>query len=268
MRLVSLVLVLAVTLPAWAGEQSLQVIGWSADEQRFAVRVYDEERQSTKEEEFCPGYVNHRGERFLGSLKLGVSEPGKTPSWFPIQDDGKCTPPKKARERLEKAKQELARLGIDLERKQPGTELKPDVKGRVALSEGPGAPYTFEFEQQVTLSVKGKDKADTGKAKTQEELEDEAHADKFREHEVKGDMVVFVRKGTERQKLLSEPVNGTSTPGNGEFHEVRLHSVWLSPSGKRAVFISGTIDGGHQDSTRVLRILGVVGLDGEPVVLR
>jgi hypothetical protein len=266
MRLAVFFLALATALPAWANFQSLEILGWSSDEQRFALRLYDEEDSEGEEgKPYCPGYVDHQGQSFHGSLKLGVYEQGKKPTWFPIQDSGKCTPPKKARERLDKAKQELARLGIDLSQKQPGTRLGPNAKGQVTVNEGSGAPYTFEYEQQVKTSVK--DKGRTQKAKTQED-EEEALEDEFRVNEMKGELVVFVRKGDARTKLFSEPVYATFIPGHGEQHDVRLANVWLSPSGKRAVFISATHDGHPRDSKHTLRILGMVSVDGMPVVLR
>jgi hypothetical protein len=266
MRLAALFLALVAALPAWANYQSLEILGWSSDEQRFALRVYDDTSSPGDSEKSCPGYVNHKGNPFTGSLKLGVYEQGKEPIWFPIQDAGKCTPPKKARERLDKAKQELARLGIDLGQKQPGTQLGLDSKGKILVKEGPGAPYTFEYEQQVETSVKDKGRA--RKAKTQEEEEEEELEDEFRVNEMKGEMVVFVRKGEARTKLFSEPVYATFIPGHGEQHDVRLANVWLSPSGKRAVFISQTHHGHPRDSAHTLRILGMVSVDGTPVVLR
>jgi predicted secreted protein len=69
MRLAAFFLALAVALPAWANFQSLQILGWSADEQRFALRLYDEEdSEGVEEKSFCPGYVDHEGRPFRGSL--------------------------------------------------------------------------------------------------------------------------------------------------------------------------------------------------------
>ncbi|WP_224250180.1 hypothetical protein [Hyalangium gracile] len=155
---VSLLALLTAALPAWADKESLQIIGWSADEQRFAVRVYTDETtgMEAEDEPFCPGYVNHQGEKFRGSLMLGVYDKDKKPTWFDIQDSGECTPPKKAKERLEKAKKALAALGIDLAQKKPGTELTPDKKGQLTIKEGPGSPYTLEAENQVKETIKGK----------------------------------------------------------------------------------------------------------------
>jgi hypothetical protein len=260
---------LAVSLPAGALEASLEIIAWSADEQRFAVRQYAiDDSEFSDGETFCPGYVDHQGEKFRGELKLGVFEKDKKPTWFPIQDSGTCTPPKKSRERLEKAKKELAALGIDLKEKKPGTELTPE-KGLVTVKEGPGAPYTIESEEQVQDTVKGQGKAKKAKAKKEEEEdEEEEEEDLYATHQVKGELLVFVRQGNERRKLFSEKVDGTYGPMMAGHYTVRLSKVWLSPSGKTVVFLSETSSGNMRDRSLSVKVLGVQQWDGAPLVLR
>jgi hypothetical protein len=72
---ITLLALLTFALPAWAAKQTLQVIGWSADEQRFAVRLYTDEISDLELEvqdiPFCPGYVNHEGKKFRGSMREG-----------------------------------------------------------------------------------------------------------------------------------------------------------------------------------------------------
>jgi hypothetical protein len=260
---------LAVSLPAEALEESFEIIGWSADEQRFAVRQFAlDTTDMGGNETYCPGYVDHKGEQFRGALKLGVFEKGKKPTWFPIQDNGKCTPPKKSRERLEKAKQQLATLGIDLKEKKPGTELLPE-NGLVTVKEGPGAPYTIESEEQVKDTLKGKANAKKGKAPAKEEEESEEEEEELdAPHQVKGELVVFLRQGSERRQLFSEKVDGTYTPMHAGHYTVKLAKVWLSPSGKTVVIISQTSSGDMRYQDVSLRVLGVQRWDGTPLVLR
>jgi len=264
----TLLALLTVSLPAWAGEQSIQLIGWSADEQRFAVRVYTDETSDMEAEEapFCPGYVNHQGRKFRGSLTLAVYDKDQKPTGFPIQDSGKCTPPKKAKERLEKAKKELATLGIDLNQKKPGTELTPDKKGLLTINEGPGAPYTLEAEEQVEETLEGVDPFK--KPKTQEEREEQEYQEAVADRHVKGELVVFVRQGSERRKLLSQKVEGRFTPMQAGHHETKLYRVWLSPSGKTVVFITRTSSGNMRDLNISQQVLGTLRWEGVPLVLR
>jgi hypothetical protein len=253
-------------LPAGAADNLLDPIGWSADEQRVAVRVFEYAGEFDDEENHdCPGYVDHKGETFRGALRFEVYEKGKRTATFPIQDSGKCTPPKTAKARLTQAKAELAKLGIDLALKQPGTELTPERKEGVALvtvKEGPGAPYTLEGEQQVKVEIV-RESSEGPPPEEEDEGERMSH-----EHKVKGALVVFVRKDGERRKLVSKKIQGSYTPIIGEMHEVNLAKVWLSPTGKTAVFLSELMDGSMRGRTHVLSVMGAVSWEGAPLVLR
>ncbi|WP_147450317.1 hypothetical protein [Corallococcus carmarthensis] len=100
-----------------ANTQEVQILGWSADEKRFALRVYDLTERwfgDSAPPPACKGYVDHKGEKFVGGLSFVLYEGGKQVGGWRIQDAKKCTPPETARERLAKAKAALAEKGIDL----------------------------------------------------------------------------------------------------------------------------------------------------------
>lgn len=94
----------------------VQILGWSADERRYALRVYDLIEVFDEEDgpPACKGYVDHTGKKFLGGLSFVVYEGSRRIGGWRIQDAKKCTPPETARERLAQAKAALAEQGIDL----------------------------------------------------------------------------------------------------------------------------------------------------------
>ncbi len=267
-RLATALLALSISLPAWAADNLIEPIGWSADEQRVAVRVYhfvdtefDDEAVSD-----CKGYVDHKGAAFTGSLSFAVYEKGKQVATFPIQDSDKCTPPKTAKARLTKAKEELLKLGIDLKLKQPGTILTPkpikDGAGvAVTLTEGPGAPYTLEAVREGTLEFTG--------APSEAEGEEAAEEDDVnRERREKGELVVYVKKDGQRKKLAARKYDYTYLPAIGDMLEVSLAQVWLSPQGKTTVFLSEYVAGMMRGRTDSFEVMGGASWDGVPLVLR
>lgn len=264
--------------PAWASNDLRHVIGWSADEQRFVVRVFeygwgdDFNEESAPPE--CPGYVDHKGEKFIGSLHFELYEKGQKTATFPIQDSGKCTPPKKAKERLTQAKEALAKQGIDLAQKQPGTELKAEDKDGLAIvtvKEGPGAPYTLEAEQHVETFIvkevpgpKGK-----GKKKVLKPVKGEVEGeDEGADQEVHGQLVVYVRKGEERRQLVTSKFDGSCNPMFSMCPNEVLERVWLSPQGKTVVFIGHYMSGNMRARVDYTEVLGAVSWEGTPLVLR
>jgi hypothetical protein len=258
-------------LPAWAANNLIEPIGWSADEARVAVRAYDfVDTEFNEDAEECKGYVDHKGQSFTGSLSFEVYEKGKRIATFPIQDSEKCTPPKTAKARLTKAKAELLKLGIDLTLKQPGTVLTPESgeKGTlVSIQEGPGAPYTLEAERKgtVTLIRDSSEPAPPPKPAGEEEEEED---DINLERREKGELRVFVNQGGQRRQLAAKKYDYSYVPAIGDMLEVKLAQVWLSPKGKTALFISEYISGSMRGRTDVLEVMGGASWDGVPVVLR
>lgn len=264
----------SVAAPAWAANNLLEPIGWSADEQRVAVRAYDyvDTEFDSEAVRDCKGYVDHQGESFTGALRFEVYEKGKKVASFPIQDSDKCTPPKKARARLTQAKAALLKLGIDLGLKQPGTVLTPKSTEKgvaVAITEGPGAPYTLEAVREGTVEILRDPSEPAPEPRAaDEEGEEEEVDDSEHERREKGALVVYVTKDGQRKKLASKKYDYTYLPQIGDMLDVKLAQVWLSPKGKSAVFISEYIAGTMRGRTDELAVMGGASWDGAPLVLR
>jgi hypothetical protein len=67
----------------------VQVLGWSKDEKRYALRIYDLEvsYEAAATSDLCPGYVNHEGKKFHGGLSFALYEGDKRLSAWRIQDE-------------------------------------------------------------------------------------------------------------------------------------------------------------------------------------
>jgi hypothetical protein len=222
-----------------------QVIGWSADEKRFAVRVYGlaGEDDSEAESPFCPGYVDHKGKKFRGSLTLAVYEEGKLLTSFRIQE-WECTPPEQSRARLAEAKAEFAKLGIDMTK--PGTEVL--AKGtKVVVKEGPGTPYTLEYVSKLKQKNDPKDPALS--------------------HLV-GKEEVMLRQGKEKRAVYSRPLKVPFEESMGAHYHLGLSRVWVSPSKAVVVLVGSETEGGMRGSGTKLRLRSVLTWGGEPLVLR
>jgi hypothetical protein len=115
--------------PHAKGRYSVEIIGWSKDERRYALRVYRRADINDLDGEFpyCKGYIDTRGEKFSGSLSLLLYEEGKRLGGWLIRDEVPCTPPKIANQRLGKAKAALAKQGIRLV--ATGATVLPSAEG-------------------------------------------------------------------------------------------------------------------------------------------
>ncbi|HLK99796.1 MAG TPA: hypothetical protein VK539_04390 [Myxococcaceae bacterium] len=252
-RLLSLC-VLVLALPALAAKDPLaqgtedheaQIIGWSADEKRFAVRLYlrDAAHQERKDNEIiaCEGYVTHEEHPLRGGMVLLAYERGRLLSTFPIYDNTRCTPPDVSKKRLEDAKKKLSGLGINLD--TPGRELIPLFNGpTVNVGEGPRAPYSLEYEKR---------------------LQDKAVNAKTGEERGTVEQELYLRKGEARQKLLArKSTYAYSTRMNG-YWEPGLGRVFVSPSGQTLVVLGHEILGNLAKRRKSLRLLGVLGWSGD-----
>lgn len=149
-----------------ATTNEVQILGWSADEKRYALRVYDLKELFGDEEPppACKGYVDHKGQKFLGGLSFVLYEGGKRIGDWRIQDAKKCTPPETARERLAKAKAALAEKGIDLaatgatlaekpyrtgDARKKGKDTEFPLLTSLPLPHGPWAGTKFEADALV-----------------------------------------------------------------------------------------------------------------------
>ena len=252
-RLLSLC-VLVLALPASAAKDPLaqgtedheaQVIGWSADEKRFALRLYLREAAhiERKDNEIvaCEGYVTHEDHPLRGGMVLLAYERGRLLSSFPIYDSNKCTPPDVSKKRLEEAKKKLSGLGINLD--TPGQEIIPVFNGPKAnVSQGPQGPYSLEYEKRLQ-GQGGNAKAGEVRGNAEQEL--------------------YLLKGDTRQKLLTRKSSyAYSTRMNG-YWEPGLSRVFVSPSGKTLVVLGHEILGNLAKRRKSLRMLGVLGWSGE-----
>jgi hypothetical protein len=245
---------LLLALPAHAARDPLaqgledheaQVIGWSADERRFAVRLYlrDAADFERKDDEIvaCEGYVTHEGHPLRGGLVLLAYERGRLLSSFPIYEREKCTPPDVSQKRLEDATKKLGALGINLE--VPGQEFIPMLNGpTVTVSQGPQGSYVLEYEKRLQ-----------GKAVDAKSAQERGTVEQD----------LYVRKGDTRQKLFTRKSSYTySTRMNG-YWEPGLSRVFTSPSGKTLVVLGHEITGNMASRRKSLRLLGVLGWSGD-----
>ena len=102
-------------------KQELQPIGWSSNEKYWAARSYflrtddcylfDGCMDSPRN---CAGYVSHSGEPFNGGFSFYIFCQDALIEKYEIQSIYSCTPWKKAKDRLQKAKVRLFEYGIDL----------------------------------------------------------------------------------------------------------------------------------------------------------
>ncbi|HUV31424.1 MAG TPA: hypothetical protein VMY05_10095 [Acidobacteriota bacterium] len=126
--------------------QDMQVIGWSQDEEYYAVRLYCLYTDSNPMvggyplPVDCEGYVSHVGKAYNGGLSIHIFHGGQVVENHPIQDADTCTPLPVARERLKKARAALKSYGICLT--NPGRILYPE-DNRVVVDDSTQGSYTL-----------------------------------------------------------------------------------------------------------------------------
>ncbi|HEX8700145.1 MAG TPA: hypothetical protein VF815_14970 [Myxococcaceae bacterium] len=252
-RLLGLCLVV-LTLPAFAATDPLaqgtedheaQIIGWSADERRFAVRLYVREAAHLERKDgeiaACEGYLTHEEHPLRGGMVLLAYERSRLLSSFTIYDSNKCTPPDVFKKRFDDAMKKLSGLGINLS--TPGQHIIPVFNGPKAnVSQGPQGPYSLEYEKRLQTPVVN---AKTGEERGTVEQD------------------VYVRKGDTRQKVLTRKSSyAYSTRMNG-YWEPGLGQVSVSPSGKTIVVFGHEIVGSLAKRRKSLRLLGVLSWSGD-----
>jgi hypothetical protein len=245
--------VLLLALPSHAAPDPLaqskadhdaQIVGWSADETRFAIRLYLRDtfatRQFLNDPIPCEGYVNHEGNTFLGGVVLLVYERGKLLHHFPIRDTDRCTPPDEASKRIDKATKRLTAMGINLH--TPGTQIVSTLdQPRISVEQGPQAPYTIEYEAQAPA-------ADA--------------PPKNGRLQGTSDQALYVRKGDTRAKVLSRKAAYDYSPAMAGYWRPGLDRVVLSPSGNTLIVLGNERTGNMSGSRKSLRLLGVLRWSG------
>lgn len=246
---------LLVALPAHAAtpdplvqgkdDHDAQILGWSANGQRFLVRLYQmapfTPRPATGELPVCAGYTNHEGNAFRGGLVWLVYEKGRLLATFPILDSTRCTPEDEANKRIEDAKKRVASLGIQLD--APGKEIVAEVNSpSITVSEGPHAPYSIEYANRTATA--GSDPK-TGLQRGTVEQQ------------------VFVRVGDKRQKVLGRKGSFEFSKAAAGYWTAGLDRVWISPSGSTVVVVGFEQVGNMAGGRKSLRLLGVLGWSGD-----
>lgn len=246
----------------------LQLIGWSKDEKRFAVRSYhltgEEFAEMDEPPPYCPGYVDHRGKKFRGSLTLRVYKGATVSGNWPIQNSDKCTPPEMARDRLAQVKAALAQQEIDLA--ALGTMVMPRKSARKPTSrrkgkttvttsvislELPGGPWARR-PVDIILRIESKDDSES----------EDASNDNVTS---RATFTVSLRSGKKPAPL------GEFTLGPAEWNRMMaghwtptVDRLLLSPSGKRFVLLAHLSDGNMRDLSESSVVLGLVELPESP----
>jgi hypothetical protein len=244
----------------------LQIIGWSKDEKRLAVRLYDLDGESNELDEpppYCPGYINHKGKKFRGGLRFQLFEGAKALNTWNIQDARPCTPPDTARDRLAQAKAALTEQGVDLTAiggiampvQKPKTPSKP--KGRtwvttaasaVVLPSGPWAGQRIEISCRV----------DNRKS---------AEADKDPSAPITSQATfkVGLRSGKSLTPLGEFPLGPTDWSAMQAGHWTpTFDRLLLSPSGKSFVVLAHMDEGNLSGGSSYSHVLGLVELPPRP----
>jgi hypothetical protein len=219
----------------------VQLLGWSKDERRYALRIYDLPiaYEAAATEAPCKGYVNHLGKPFHGGLSFTLYEGTKRLSAWRIQDSDHCTAPEKARERLAKAKEELAKEGIDLS--ATGAVLLPPAKGPAPSVQKKGKKEIFTTVTELVVPhgpwarqvLEVRSSVEVEPFKTEDDPEAE-----FMRSSI-ADFTVSLREGQSTVKLgefRTKKIEWNS--GDGASFTPRFDQLFLSPSGRRLVALA------------------------------
>jgi hypothetical protein len=224
------------------GDHVAQVIGWSSDETRFALRLYTRSPAPRGEQdpESCEGYVTAEGHPFRGSLAVLVYEGGRLLSLFPIQDAGPCTPLTQAQERLNTALKRLEAL--DIRTGAPTQELIfPSETSVLQVARAPQVPYTLEYTERFIPQAPPKPGVQRGT------LEQE----------------LALRKDGARTKVLSRRSPYEYATATAGYWRTGPDRVFLSPTGKTLVVLGAERVGNLNGGRKSLRLLGVLAWSGE-----
>ncbi|MDC0707774.1 hypothetical protein POL68_04770 [Stigmatella sp. ncwal1] len=227
------------------GDHVAQVIGWSQDEKRFALRLYAHAQRPAQgvetAPEACEGYVNPEGNPFHGSLAVLAYEGTRLLALFPIQDEGACTPLSEAQRRLDAATKRLASLGIPLG--SPSKELLfSSGPGSLQVQAGPQAPYRLEYVERI-LPQAPEPKSGMQRGTLEQEL--------------------YVIKAEVRKKVLSRRTAYAYSTGAAGYWRPGLDRIFVSPSGKTLVVVGAERVGNLSGGRKSLRLLGVLSWVGE-----
>lgn len=225
-------------------DHSAQILGWSADGKRFAIRLYAllpfASRVGPNPPPYCEGYITHEGNYFRGGVAWLAYERGRLIATLPILDAGMCTPIPEAERRLADAKKKIAALGIRLD--ATGQELAPPVNtSTIEVSQGPHAPYTLEYEEHATQPP-----PDPKSGMQRGTLE----------------QTVYLVQGKTRQKLLDRKTPYEYSTAMMGYLKTGMDRVWVSPSGSTLVVLGYERVGNMSGGRKSLRMLGMLSWSG------
>lgn len=245
----------------------LQIIGWSKDEKRFAVRLYDLAVETNELDEpppYCPGYINHRGKKFMGGLRFQLFDGAKAIHAWNIQDAQPCTPPDTARDRLAQANAALTEQGVELTAiggvAMPAQKPKPPSKrskGRtwfttgasaVTLPSGPWAGQRIEISYRVDNRESARADEDPSRPITSQAT-----------------FKVGLRSGKGLTPLGEFTLGPTDWSAMQAGHWTpTFDRLLLSPSGKSFVVLAHMDEASMRGGSSYSRVLGLVELPPRP----
>lgn len=201
-----------------SSHQQAQIIGWSEDEEYFAVRLYTlrteehfETDAGTGKPKDCPGYVDHNGEPFNGGLSIHVFKANRLVRSIQIQAADSCTAPSRARDSLLAAKSAMRQIGIDLTRPGRCLEVRGESQEEREFTSG-GMSFIFVSDIQ---------------SEPDSQHVDYAHS--------RGAQNLFIVGEPDTSKIVSSKINREIPRTDGYYEKYGLDSAWESPSGKRLV---------------------------------
>jgi hypothetical protein len=240
----------------------LQIIGWSKDEKRFAVRLYELDVENNELDEpppYCPGYINHKGKKFMGGLRFQLFEGPKSLNTWNIQDAQPCTPPDAARDRLAQAKAALTEQGVDLTAiggiamptqkpritsKRKGRTWVTTAASAVVLPSGPWAGQRIE----ISCRVDNRESA-------------EADEDPSAPITSQATFKVGLRSGKSLAPLGEFTLGPTDWSAMQAGHWTpTFDRLLLSPSGKSFVVLAHMDEGNMRGASSYSHVLGLVEL--------
>lgn len=219
----------------------LQVLGWSDDENYYAIRLYSirfeenyliEGRESLPKD--CEGYIMHTGRKFDGGLSLHIFYRNNVIENHPIQDLEECTSIAIAKKRLRQAKSALKKYKIRTE--SPGENLMLE-NNRIIINDEDRGQYVLEYKLAIvkTLNPSTPD---------------------YEQH-----------TGSHELRLVSKNVNQLILKKtiNERFNVTMLHrrvlgidSAYLSPSKEKILIYCFTDDSGMTHKYRALWLLAML----------
>ena len=221
----------------------LQVLGWSEDEDYYAIRLYSfrfEENYLIEGGESlprdCEGYVTHTGKKFDGALSIHIFHGNRIVANHSIQDSEECTPIAVAKERLRQARLTLKKYEIRLE--LPGEKIVLE-NDRFVIRDQTREPYTIEYKLNIVKTP------------------DPSNPD-YEQH--MGSHGLSLISENSHQVVLKKAFNERFNVTLLHSRSMGIDSAYLSPSKEKILIYCYTDDSGMTHKYRALWLLGIIEL--------